>query len=236
MRLIITRPLERALPLSEKLKEEGHEIFLAPVLKIQTCPFSKPEEPLQAVIFTSVQGVEAVVEQGSFQIFPAFTVGSKTAGAARQADFETIYNADGNIDDLYNLILERANPGKGLLLHLTGEQPAGKLVERLKEKNYRAARERVYEALAADSLSAQIVEKIRKKAFDGVLFYSPRTAAIFTRIILETALEGCFKNAVAFCLSENIAEKAEELAWKEIALPENPNEASMIALLQRFRK
>ena len=236
MRILITRPLERAQPLAEKLKAEGFEVLLAPMLSIETCAFEMPGDHLQALIFTSVQGVEAIAAEESLKMFPVLTVGAKTAGAAARAGFETVYNADGDVEALYNLILEKGNTGKGLLLHLAGDQTTGKLVERLKSYGFQAERRKVYETHPADSLPASVLEKIRVRGFDGVLFFSPRTAHIFNRIVEETNLEDCLGQATAFCLSQNIARETGKLPWKRTLIADRPTEPSMIALLQGIRK
>lgn len=222
--------------MAEKLEAEGFEVLLAPMLRIEPCPFEMPRDHLQALIFTSVQGVEAIAAEESLKMFPVVTVGAKTAGAAARAGFETVYNADGDVEALYNLILEKGNTGKGLLLHLGGDLTTGKLVERLQEHGFQAERRKVYEAHPADSLPASVVEKIRARGFDGVLFFSPRTANIFNRIISEAGLEDCLGQAIAFCLSQNIAGETGKLPWKRTLIAERPTETSMIALLQGIRK
>lgn len=236
MRLIITRPQERALPLAEKLKAEGFEPILAPMLKIFPLPAEDPAEPLQAVIFTSVQGVEAVAGAEGYKIFPAYTVGSKTAGAARKAGFATVYNADGAVDDLFRLIKQTGNPAKGPLVHLCGDQTVGKLTERLEAEGFTARRQKVYETRAVENLPSSVAEKINARAFEGALFFSPRTANIFCRVVAEGGLEDRFGHATAFCLSDNVAAEASRLAWKKVLACEQPSEASLLSLLQGVRK
>lgn len=236
MRLIVTRPQERALPLAEKLKAEGFEPLLAPMLKIFPLPVEDPAEPLQAVIFTSVQGVEAVAGAEGYKIFPAYTVGSKTAGAARKAGFGTVLNADGAVDDLFRMIKETGNPAKGPLVHLCGDQTVGKLAERLTAEGFAARRQKVYETRAIESLPASVAEKTNARAFEGALFFSPRTANIFCRVAADSGLEDSFGHATAFCLSDSVAEEASRLKWKKVVASEQPNEASLLSLLQGLRK
>jgi len=214
----------------------GFEVLLAPMLNIEKFPFEIPESPLQAIIFTSVQGVEAVAGHDALHIFPAVTVGSKTASAAAAAGFQTVYNADGDVEALYNLILEKGNAGKGLLLHLAGDQTTGSLVERLKEKGFQAERRRVYTANPVDSLPATVVEKIKGRAVDAVLFFSPRTAHIFNQVANDLDFNGGFERIQAVCLSQNVADEAAKLPWKKILVSDNPTEQSMIDLLRGLRK
>lgn len=236
MRVILTRPLERAQPLAERLRAEGDEVLLAPMLKISLLPVGEPAEPLQAVIFTSVQGVEGVAGAKGFRIFPAFTVGSKTASAARKAGFERVWNADGDSEDLLKLILTEANTGKGPLVHLCGDQTAGNIVERLKERGFDARRQKVYEAHAQDSLPATVAEKIKARGFDAALFFSPRSANIFCRIAREKELADSFSHAEAVAMSEDVRSEAAALPWKRIHTADQPTESAVLALLQTLRK
>ena len=236
MRIIITRPIERARPLASRLQELDFEPLLAPMLKIERVAFDLPDAPLQGVVFTSVQGVEAVADQPALHIFPAFTVGTKTAGAARAAGFETVHNAEGDVEALFGLISETCNPGKGLILHLSGEQTAGKLVERLSGKDFEAKRIAVYEARPEDSFPSTMLENIRKKRFDAVVFFSARTAHIFNQVKEAAGVGGAFRHADAVCLSDNVAGEAEKTQWKKIHVSETPTEQGMIALLQALRK
>lgn len=236
MRVILTRPLERAQPLAERLKSEGDEVLLAPMLKISYLPVEEPSEPLQAVIFTSVQGVESVAAAKGYRIFPAFTVGSKTASAARQAGFERTWNADGDAEDLLQLILREANAGKGPLVHLCGDQTGGNLVERLKERGFDARRQKVYEAHAQGNLPANVVDKIRARGFDAALFFSPRSADIFCRIAREKELADSFSHAAAVVMSDAIKSEAAKLPWKKIHTADKPTESSVLAVLQSLRK
>jgi uroporphyrinogen-III synthase len=236
MRLLITRPSERAAPLKGRLEDLGFEGILAPLLTISFLNVEIPETPIQGIIFTSVQGVEAVKNEESLKFFPAYGVGSKTAGAAGAAGFEMVYNAEGDVESLFKLILETCNPGKGLLLHLAGDKTVGNLVKRLQNKGFEAHYQAAYRAIAADGLPANVVEKISKRQIDGVLFFSTRTAAIFRNIVEQKGLGTYLEKMEAFCLSENIAGEARELPWNRVQVAKEPTEQSLIELLQAKRK
>lgn len=236
MRLILTRPLERCQPLAERLVAEGDEVFIAPALRIGYIPVQEPTEPLQAVIFTSVQGVEAVASVRGFKIFPAFVVGSKTASAAHKIGFEHVYNAEGSSEDLFELILSKTNAMKGPLLHLCGEQIAGNLVEKLKERGFDARRQTVYEALAQESLPVSVFEKIRMRRFDAVLFFSTRSASIFCRIIHDHNLAHCFDHAEALTISDSVSKAVSALPWKRIYTAEQPTENAMLSMVPNMRR
>ncbi len=232
MRVLVTRPLERAAPLKEKLEGLGFEVALAPLLTISRIDLDIPEVPLQGVIFTSVQGVEAVKDRDNLKIFPAFAVGSKTAGAALSAGFAKVHNADGDADALLELILSSCNPGKGLLLHLAGENTVGNLVPRLKAKGFEASSRTVYKAQAAGGLPSNVTEKLENRQVDAVLFFSTRTAGIFAEIAAHKNLFAYLDRVQCLCLSENIARETEALPWRKVYFAPEPTEQSLIELLQ----
>lgn len=236
MRLLITRPTERAAPLKDRLEDLGFKTTLAPLLTISFLTVEIPETPLQGIIFTSVQAVEAVKDKENLKFFPAFGVGSKTAGAAGAAGFERVYNAEGDVESLFNLILDTCNPGKGLLLHLAGDKTVGNLVARLQEKGFEARHQTAYKAIAADGLPANVVEKINKRQVDGVLFFSTRTAGIFRNLVEQKGLDTYLEKVEAYCLSENIGQEAANLPWKKVHVAIEPTEQSLIELLQGRRK
>jgi len=228
----LTRPAERAAPLREKLSTLGHDVSLAPLLAITNLEVDIPDMPLQGVIFTSVQGVQAVAAKESLKIFPAFTVGNKTAGAAVAAGYVQVHNADGDVEDLLGLIQTHCKPGKGLLLHLAGENTVGRLTARLAEAGFEAKSKTVYRAQAAQSLPSSIVERFVKRQIDAVLFFSTRTAAIFGALALEKGLEDSLQKMDAFCLSEAIAEEVRKIPWRKVHAAPEPTEQALIDLLQ----
>ncbi|MEE8294497.1 MAG: uroporphyrinogen-III synthase [Sphingomonadales bacterium] len=236
MRLLITRPSERAGPLKARLEDLGFKASMAPLLTISFLEVVIPETPLQGIIFTSVQGVEAVKNQDSLKFFPAFAVGSKTAGAAGAVGFQVVHNAEGDVERLFDLVSKTCNPGKGLLLHLAGEKTVGNLVSRLQEKGFEAGYQTAYKAIAADGLPANVVEKISKRQIDGVLFFSTRTAGIFRNLVETKGLSPYLEKMEAFCLSENITKEAALLPWKQTHTATEPTEQSLIELLQVKRK
>lgn len=236
MRLIITRPTERAAPLKARLEGLGFDAVLAPLLTISFLNVEIPETPIQGIIFTSVQGVEAVKDKESLKFFPAFGVGSKTAGAAGAVGFEMVFNAEGDVESLFDLIIKTCNPGKGLLLHLAGDKTVGNLVTRLQEKGFEARYQAAYKAIAADGLPANVVEKINKRQIDGVLFFSTRTVGIFQNLVANKDLSSYLEKIDAFCLSENIAKEAREMPWHQVFAASEPTEQSLIELLQAKRK
>src|SRR4051812_16935975 len=82
---------------------------------------------VQAVLFTSANGVRAFAAAERRRDIPAFAVGEATAAAARLAGFTTVDTAGGDVAALADLVRERLTPARGALLHAAGSAVAGDL-------------------------------------------------------------------------------------------------------------
>ena len=88
MRILITRPREDAAALAEKLKARGHDVIVEPMLEIRPVAGAKVDlQGVQAVVFSSANGVRAFALAESRRDLPALCVGDTTAAAAREAGF-----------------------------------------------------------------------------------------------------------------------------------------------------
>ena len=55
MRLLVTRPEPDAARTAALLRARGHEVVLAPLLRIELLDFELPDEPWSAVVMTSAR-------------------------------------------------------------------------------------------------------------------------------------------------------------------------------------
>ena len=131
MRILITRPREDAAPLAEKLKSRGHEVMVEPMLEIRLVPGAAVDlDGVQAVLFTSANGVRAFVAAETRRDIPVFCVGDTTAAAAKAAGFTTVESAAGNVETLASLALQKLKPANGALVHAAGNAVATIVVAR----------------------------------------------------------------------------------------------------------
>jgi uroporphyrinogen-III synthase len=122
MRVLVTRPEADAAALVAALEARGHEALAQPLLTIEP---AVPEPPLdlagvQALLFTSANGVRAFADVSQERGLPVFAVGDASAEAARAARFAKVESASGDVEDLARLVKDRLDPGAGPLLHGAG--------------------------------------------------------------------------------------------------------------------
>src|SRR5882672_3425567 len=103
MRLLVTRPDPDGERTAEGLRARGHDVVLAPLLRMETIGFELGDEAYGAVVMTSANAARAIAghpARARLTALTAFTVGRHTAVAARAAGFGEIQSADGDKHDL----------------------------------------------------------------------------------------------------------------------------------------
>src|ERR1700742_924205 len=128
MRLLVTRPEPDATRTAEALRARGHEALVAPLLATLTiaADFAGPHD---GVLMTSANAARALAvhpRRGELTRLTCFTVGGRTAEAARNGGFSDTVSADGALGDLVDLVAVRFDR-TARLLYLAGEDRAGDL-------------------------------------------------------------------------------------------------------------
>ena len=91
LRALVTRPEEDARAIAAELRAQGIETILAPMLSIVQRRDPKIDlSGIQALLFTSANGVRAFAAASGARDLPVFAVGDATAGAARNAGFKNV--------------------------------------------------------------------------------------------------------------------------------------------------
>lgn len=235
MRALITRPEEDAAPLADALTAKNVEVSVEPLLMIQTLDEVEIDlDGVQALLFTSANGVRAFVARSERRDIGVLTVGDASAAAARAAGFAHVESAAGDVHDLVRLVKARLDPKSGALFHAAGSVVAGDLAGKLAESGYALRRVTLYEAKPAEALSSETLAALGARDIDLVLFFSPRTASTFVELLRRAddpqAIAGCGK-AVALCLSPAVAEAAGAISWKSVRSAERPDLPSMLRLV-----
>lgn len=230
MRLLVTRPEPEGERTAASLRARGHEVALAPLLRIEPIEFALPEKSWSAVAMTSANAARAVAahaRRDMLTALDAFTVGRHTAEAARAAGFRAVYSADGDKDDLVDLL--RAHRGKELrpLLYLAGEERAGDLavgdVPIVTVVSYRAVKVERFARAIADTLA--------HGALDGVLHFSRRSAEAYVDCAMRERMREHALAPVQFCLSRQVAQPLVAAGASTIRIAPHPDEAAMIDLV-----
>ncbi|SPF81143.1 uroporphyrinogen-III synthase [Pseudoprimorskyibacter insulae] len=174
--LLLTRPRaasERSLRHFQAAGVTNVQPIIAPLFETQ--PIGALPEACGTVIFTSVNGVQAFTDLGGAAEGLAFTVGTATDDAARQAGFQTIC-ADGDGNALVQTIDKHAPEGP--ITHLHGAHTTGDITGQLRDLGYNANSTAIYDQVA-QPLSDEAQSALRGKAPVIVPLFSPRSARLF---------------------------------------------------------
>jgi uroporphyrinogen-III synthase len=237
MRLLVTRPEPDNARTAAALRSRGHEVTLAPVLRVEPEPDAElGGGPWAAVLITSANAARAVVahpRRDELLGIPAFAVGRRSAEAARQAGFAEVISADGNADDLARLVAARAASGKPNhpLLWLAGEDRAGDLVAALAAHDIAVHTVVVYRAVAETTLPDEVRDALGSGRVDGVLHYSRRSADAFEAIAMASGIDLKSLPTKHYCLSAQVAEPLRQIGVGTVVVAARPDEAALLALL-----
>ncbi len=227
--IVITRPEEDASALATDLAKKGFKPLLAPMLSIK--PLADAEidtRGIQGIMFTSSNGVRAFAKHSDRRTIPCWCVGSSTAATAREHGFLDIKTAGGDVDKLAEMVMENLPPGGGALLHASGSSVAGDLAGILSKAGYTVCRTVLYESILATEIPAETTNAMKEGSVRAILFFSPRTADSFVRLVLEAGLEDTCTTVDAVCLSEAVADSASRLDWANMVVSEQPTQPSLL--------
>ena len=232
MRVLITRPLDDAVALAEKLKARGIDSLTNSLLAVRYEDGPPVDlDRAQALLFTSANGVRAFVRRNDDRTLDVLTVGDATARAAKEAGFARVQSASGDVAALAELVLHTRDPGNGALLHVAGSRVAGDLEGMLTREGFTYRRVVLYGAETATDLAPATVAAFHDGDIAGVLLYSPRTATTFAALAERAGIGRAVGAVTAYCLSAAVAEKARALNWQSIRISPRPEEAALLDMV-----
>jgi uroporphyrinogen-III synthase len=235
MRALVTRPRAEAEGLAAALAARGVEAIIEPMMQVQFLTAASPDlAGVQAVLCTSANGVRALAGVTDERMLPILAVGDATASRARAEGFATVESAGGAVADLVWLAVQRLRPQDGRLLHVAGNVVAGDLVAELRENGFAIDRIVLYEAQPIAMLSEVTLGALRSASIDFALFFSPRTAAIFTRLANAAAAAKCCAKITALSISAAADAALAGLPWLDRRTAETPNQPALLDLLDNL--
>jgi uroporphyrinogen-III synthase len=235
MRLLVTRPEPDNARTAEALREQGHAVLLAPLLRIE--PIANADigaPPWAAVLLSSANGARTVMghpRRGEITALPALVVGRSSAEAAREAGFANVISADGDASHLSRLAVERLAGVRAPLLYLAGEDRSGNLSGALAEKGLTVRTVVAYRAAKMERFPAEAHAALAHGRIDGVLHFSRRSVEAY--IACGRRIEAQAFAPVHYCLSARAAEPLKHAGAARIEVAAQPNETALLALVPR---
>src|SRR5438067_282531 len=235
LRALVTRPREEAAGLTEALAERGVEAIVEPLLDIHYRDGPAPDlSGIQAILCTSANGVRALARLSPERDRPLLAVGDATAARARAEGYARVESAGGNVADLARLARDRLGPANGRLLHVAGSEIAGDLAGALRADGFAVERAVLYEARPAAALGGSTVRAIAAGLVDFVLFFSPRTAAIFASLAERAGIVGALRGVTAVSISAAADSALAGVVFRERRIAATPNQSALLAALDRL--
>ena len=141
MHILFTRPLEDCHEMILKFQSLGHEISHLPLINIEGVKY----EPLnysefKGIIFTSSNAIKFLNVKNIDKNIACFCVGSATEKKARSTGFQNVIAAEGNVENLKELILQNFNQKDGQLIYISGEMISVDLDQQLTNEGYSVKR------------------------------------------------------------------------------------------------
>ena len=219
MHILLTRPLEDCYEMMLKFQSLGHEISHLPLISIEGTkykPFNHSE--FKGIIFTSSNAIKFLDIKNIDKKIACFCVGSATEKKARSVGFQNIFAADGNVDNLKELILLNFDPSEGSLLYISGEIISSNLDHDLISNGYVIERVINYRSNPIENYDEEFIKKLKPKMPEIVYIYSQNSAINFLKVIKNYQLETLWMNTNLMCIGEKTSSILNEIKWKKIFL------------------
>jgi len=228
MHILFTRPLEDCHEMILKFQLLGHEVSHLPLINIEGLKY----EPLsysefRGIIFTSANAVKFLDIKNIDKKTVCFCVGSATEKKARSSGFQNVFTADGNVNNLKELILQNFNSSEGKLLYISGEVTSSNLDQDLISDGFTIERVINYRANPIKKYEEDFIEKLKLKMPEITYVYSQNSAINFLKVIKNYQMETLWMNTNLMCIGEKTSSILNEIKWKKIFLF-NPGEEEFL--------
>ena len=228
MHILLTRPLEDCYEMILKFQSLGNQVSHLPLLKIEKVNYGEINfSDFKGIIFTSANAVKFSDIKKINKKVLCFCVGNATEKKARSVGFQNVITAEGNVENLKELILQNFNQKNGRLIYMCGETISIDLDQQLLKKGYDIKRVVNYRANHNEKFDKNFIEALKLNIPEIVYVYSYNSALSFLKFIKLYQLENLWMNTNLMCIGEKTSSILNEIKWKKIFLF-NPGEEEFL--------
>ena len=228
MHILLTRPLEDCTEMIIKFKSLGHQVSHIPLLKIDKVDYEQINFlDFKGIIFTSANSIKFLNLKSIDKNLLCFCVGSATEKKARSVGFQNVIAAEGNVENLKELILQNFNKKDGNLIYISGETVSVDLDHQLSKEGYNIKRVINYRTTHNQNFDDEFVKELKLKIPDMVYVYSQNSALSLLNFIKMHQSESLWMNTNLMCIAEKTSSILNEIKWKKIFLF-NPGEEEFL--------
>jgi uroporphyrinogen-III synthase len=208
--------------------------MLAPLLRIEQLAADLGPGPFAAVLTTSANAARAIAGHArlaELRKVPLYTVGQRSAEAARAVGFAIAHCDEGDAHELIEMVARELAGSALPLLYLAGEDRSADLAKELGVHGLHVRTVVVYRAAPAERLPRESEQAIAASELDGVLHYSRRSADAFLRCADAAGLRERALMLMHFCLSQHVAAPLTEAGATDVRIAARPDEAALLELV-----
>ena len=228
MHILLTRPLEDCSEMILKFQSLGHQVSHLPLINIEPLNYEEIKfSDYKGIIFTSANAVKFLDFNNIDKKLLCFCVGSATEKKARSTGFQNVISAEGNVNNLKELVLQNFNPKDGKLIYVSGEIISFDLDQQLLKQGYSIQRIVNYKTNHNKKFDENFVKELKLKIPDMVYIYSQNSASSFLSFIKIYQFESLWMNTNLMCIGEKTSSILNEIKWKKIFLF-NPGEEEFL--------
>jgi len=219
MHILLTRPLDDCKDLILRFKSLGHKVSHLPVIKIQNLKHDKVNfDDFSGIIFTSANAIKNLNTSLINKKINCFCVGSSTEKFAKLNGFQNIFCAEGNVNNLKEVILQNFDVKKGSLLYVSGEIISSNLDKELISEGYKVKRIINYSAKPIEEINDEFIKDLKSSIPDMVYIYSENSARNYLNLLKKYNLLDYWMDTNLMCLGEKASSVLNEIKWKKIFL------------------
>ena len=228
MHILLTRPLDDCSEMIIKFQSLGHQVSHLPLLKIDKTNYEEINFlDFKGIIFTSANAIKFIDFKKIDKKILCFCVGIATEKKARGLGFQNVIAAEGNVENLKELILQNFHKNNGKLIYVSGETITTDLDQQLLMEGYDIKRIINYKTCHNEIFDQNFVEALKSNMPNIVYVYSQNSALSFLRFIKIHKTENLWMNTNLMCIGEKTSTILNEIKWKKIFLF-NPGEEEFL--------
>ena len=228
MHILLTRPLDDSKEMILKFQSLGHEVSHMPLISIEGKEYEQINfSNYNGIIFTSSNAIKYLDLKKIDKKINCFCVGNITEKNAKSVGFQNIFSAEGNVNNLKELILQNVNSSDGKLIYISGETISDNLDQKLISEGYNIKRIINYVVKPVEKFNDNFIEKLKLKMPDIVYVYSQNSAMSFLNLIKNYQLDTLWMNTNLMCIGEKTSAVLNEIKWKKIFIF-NPGEEEFL--------
>ena len=228
MHILLTRPLEDCSEMIVKFKSLGHQVSHLPLLSVNKVNYGEINfSDYKGIIFTSANAVKFLDVKTIDKKIICFCVGSATEKKARSVGFQNVIAAEGNVENLKELVLQNFNQKDGILIYISGETVSVDLDQQLLKEGYSIKKIISYRTIHNQNFDDEFISQLKLKMPDMVYVYSQNSALSLLNFIKMHQFESLWMNTNLMCIGEKTSSILNEIKWKKIFLF-NPGEEEFL--------